>query len=281
MMRWWLDDDLLGTLTLDAATGYIVEEYDLGFPDAQVVATQRTYADGTIDDTAFHGARSVTLLLHLDPRIAPWTTLRDRLAGYLHPARRPYLYLVEPGAGGPRRILVRGDRTGIAVNHPRHNKMQATWVGVDGTIEAADESSITLGSDQVGSETGRVYPTSYPRVYGSPTTLGPFWAANSGSAPAWWQATVYGECTDPVITIGDSTIVLAGLAVDAGHSVTIDCRTRRVYADFAPATSYAGLVDFASSVWAPIPPGGAGATFSAANLGATASCRVTWRETWL
>src|SRR5580765_1940614 len=93
-MHFRLLQDRLGALDLHCDEGYVVNAYNLGFPEIREVKLPNSLDDGTFDVTRFYGARvvsmDVTLKSHtgitpVSPYIAPESVLRDKLMGYLYP----------------------------------------------------------------------------------------------------------------------------------------------------------------------------------------------------
>ena len=64
--HWAIEDPDLGLLELTCDNGYIVTEYDLGFPDVREVTYDRPLNDGTFDLTRYVGSRLVSLTIVLN-----------------------------------------------------------------------------------------------------------------------------------------------------------------------------------------------------------------------
>jgi hypothetical protein len=83
------------TLDLTPANGFAVAVVDLGFPSVRAVAEERPSANGTLDTTSLHGARVVSL--NVKGYGTSLTSIRDQLAAWCRPDRRPYLVVDRDG----------------------------------------------------------------------------------------------------------------------------------------------------------------------------------------
>jgi hypothetical protein len=286
-----LDDPKLGTLSLDCATGYVVNVYDLGAPAVRADVSDRFNTDGTVDLTRHSGARTVQVQVTLDGNVRPFSRLRDRLAAYTQPDRRPTLTIREPGDTRVRRLQLRGNAAGIPVSSPKINKMTAAWVCPSGLIEGVEANTQRLTPTRL--EEGRTYDRVYDRVYGVTGTTGgrhvittdegphlvaedgthlvtedsggagggPAGSAlltNAGTKDAHWIARLHGALTNPVLNIGDQRLFFTangGLVIAPGQTIVVESRGQQVYYDDGIGTPALQFLDFAASRWGTIAGG--------------------------
>ena len=110
-------DGLDPLLLDDWDTGIVCEELDLGWPSIRAVAEDRPGGDGSIDTTAFHGARVVSVKLSVLNDESSRRFLLDRLHSFMHPARRPVMEWTDPSGGDLRAINLRpADASGPLTN---------------------------------------------------------------------------------------------------------------------------------------------------------------------
>lgn len=174
-MDWRIEDTDLGVLPLHCDLGYIVTEYDLGWPEVRAVSYDRPLADGAFDLTRYFGQRSVTLSITLngEARDVPEAALRTDLAKYLHPRRRPVLSFIEQGTYRRKRMVVRGSEMRMAMADLHRNKMIVNMVCSTPYIESYEVESAMIS----------VSPAS-----GARTTV----VANDGDVDADWQVVISG-----------------------------------------------------------------------------------------
>lgn len=280
----------LGTLILTCDYGYVVNSYDLGFPEVRSNVANRTFDDGTLDYTQFQGGRTVQLALTLDGGVASNSSLRDRLSAYLQPDRRVEFRIQEPRDLRMRRMLLRGSKGGVAVSHPKFNKMTAAWQCPSGVIEGLTPHVVSVGPTTT--EVGRTYDLTFDRTYATSGVSGGL-ATNAGTRAAQWTIRMYGALTNPVITLTDGAVQASlrftangGLVLAAGQVIVIESTGHLAYYDdgaYTPALQY---LDFLTSTWFKI-PGGDGVTphdatvsLSASSFGAAGRIEVTFYDTW-
>jgi hypothetical protein len=272
----------LGILSLDCDTGYVVTELDLGFPVVRESVWNLPLRNGTHDDTAFTGARAVSIPMVLDGRKAPTTVLLDRLRAYVNPALRPAL-LFTPADGGVQRILrLRGVDAPAVVKRPRSVEVVAQWVTVgSGLMESAERHCRTLRPGEGQAVGGRTYDWTPPRNY--PDAIGPagsYLIVNEGSAPAAWTATVYGAITNPVLTINGQRVAFTrhgGLDLANGNYVVLDAEARTVLAD--NGESRYDRWDFTAG-WPLLRAGDNYVDLAGDAHDASASVEFCWRSAW-
>jgi hypothetical protein len=180
-MDWRIESPKLGMLDLHCDTGYIVTEYDLGWPDVRAVEYDRPLAHGTYDLTRFFGARAVTLTITLNGERAQIAEamLRTRLAAFLNPSARSVLSFVETDWARRRRMVVRGHKLNAKTTDRFSNNVIATFICANPFVES--------------------YETQCETVDVSPAAGGPHKtvAHNEGDVAAEWIVEISGVNLDP------------------------------------------------------------------------------------
>lgn len=242
-MHFRLIDDGLGALDMSCDTGYIVRQYDLGFPAVREVSYENSLDDGTYDQTQFVGARAVTLDVMLRPTqnidgtgvqySAP--RMRDALFAYLHPGRRPMLYFSEHGDDRVKQVQLRGSQLSAPMSQPRFNAVNAGWVAPFGLIESYQLHYVTAYLDEAAGDFD-------------------FPVQNDGNVGAHWQIEILGEITTPRFMLDGNTDMILELEYESeiGDTVIIDSFTKTVSINGVPV-GYRYLND--NSSWFTIPPG--------------------------
>jgi hypothetical protein len=179
-MNWRLDSPDLGILELECDMGYIVTDYDLGWPDVRRVEYDRPLAHGIYDLTRFFGGRSVTLSITLDGErvMTAEAMLRTRLAKFMNPSARSVLSFVEEDWHRRRRMVVRGGKLNAKTSKRFHNHMIANFVAANPFVES--------------------YETECAVIDISPATGSPKHVAvhNDGDVAAEWIAEITGVPLD-------------------------------------------------------------------------------------
>lgn len=141
---------------------------------------------------------------------------------------------------------------------------------------AADgESSVSTGFPVGG--TGRTYPRSYPRVYGSAGTGGIVAAANAGSVAVPWQATITGPWVNPTILhVASGRQLTINVTLAAAEILTVDSAVQSILLG-GSASRFSSLVQPAS--WFSLLPGSNDIRFGGASGSGTA--QLAWRSAWL
>jgi hypothetical protein len=272
----------LGTLDLTAANGYVVGQYDLGYPAPRAVTDPYAAADGEVDLTAFHGPRAVTLWITLKGDVETCSVLRDRLWGWMLPGLRPVLMFREPRDGRTRRMKIRAQDASLRVEHPRWNLVQLTWVCADGLIESEEELQIVV-RPAATSEPGRPYPLSFDRDYPG-SAAGAYYVENLGTTAAHWVAILYGAIENPVITSEGKVLDFrssGGLNLQPGQLVVLSSQGQTVAFDGDPANSGLQFLDWATSEWFTIAPGRHWLRLDATTYDDNAALVLYYRHTWL
>lgn len=263
------------TLSLSPAEGFHGVGVDVGSPTVRDVVDDRPGDDGTIDATAHHGARTVTITATVTDTATDTTaTVLARLATWCHPARRFWVWLEVDGV--IRQIYCRPDKVAAPLA-ARLRSVQLQLVAPTGLLEATSLSSVWL--PPVGSAAaGRTYPLTPPRSYPAAGPSGPMTVVSAGSAPAPWVAKIYGPCTDPVLHSGDDQVSTTGLTVAAGDYLEVDSQERTVRLNGEAGASRYGFLDFPNVTWWRIQPGLNTLRLTAATASAPAGCRLEWRD---
>ena len=269
------------TFEFDLLHGVVVEELDLGFPEVRGPVIDRTDADGTIDLSAFHGARAVTIRAAVLPEGAHTLgSVIDRLRSFCHPSARPWLYFDVDGE--QRRVRLRADQQSAPLTHTDFRRFQASWVAPDGVIEAADLVTVTVPAS-VGDEAGRTYDLTFDRDYPPSETSGQTVVTNDGTTDVSPIVRVYGPCSDPRL-ISDTRQVeveFVGLTVPFGDYLEVDMRDRTARINGLPAASRMSRLNFARSAWWTLAPGENLVRFTPGSFSPPSSMEVRFRPAWL
>lgn len=242
-MHFRLVNDRLGNLDLDCENGYVLNQYNLGFPEVREVKVPNSLDDGNFDVTRFIGARAVSLDVTLKPHIgltpaSPYVNaeayLRDRLLAYLYPGIRSRLLFSEHGDKRVRQILLRGSQASLAVNKPLYNKVNAAWIAPRGTLAAYDERCYLFRFGETSGETMDLI------------------IVNEGTVPVTWRATISGYSLHPRLILNGREILRLDYVAQPGDVITLDSFSQTITINGQPA-SYAYIED--DAVWFKIPPG--------------------------
>lgn len=279
------------TLELDdCEAGYLVQSVEVGAPEARDVVDPRTMSDGAVDRTAYVGARAITINLRLVRGPSRRQQLLDALAPFLHPGRRSWL-TIAAADWEPRMYRVRADDWSAPWERPLDLEMALSWrtAGSNPFAVGLDENAINLApstgavagrayNENAGPPPGRVYDRTYPAAA---TTVAPI--VNAGSAPADFEADVYGPLTG--FTIANLTtggqLAFPTLTVPAGSYVAISSATHTVLMNSDPASSRYSYLDFAHSAWFRLAPGLNRMTVQSSSFSAPAQTVIRWRDTYM
>lgn len=294
-MSMYLTDDTLGRLDLGPmvmggglqdcnADGYVVTNWIIGAPDVRAVVREKALGNGTDDDTRFLGARAVSVNVVVDVNKADPQLSLDRLEQYTKPRYRPRLHWTVPGSTQERSMLVRGVSAPTSIQGRQAHVMSVSWVGPLGIIESPQQSSITInpGSD---TEDGRTYDLDFDRVYPFSLGIGDRLVVNAGTEVADWEATIFGSCEDPVLTINGIDMAFTntgGIAIGGGTSLVLASRDATVYLNGDPTESRYDKLNFTEWSWEQVrlQPGNNIVSYSAAVLGAGSTVQFRWRSAW-
>lgn len=283
-MNFTLTDSVLGTLPLDCAHGYVITNYDLGWPDVRAVVNPRTNADGMIDTTAWFGARTVSLNLALNGNKGACAVLRDQLAAFVHPARRPVLTFQEDFDTRIRAMSLRGAQSGAPISHRLFNQMAVSWLCPNGIMEASVGKVTTVfASSSSGTVTGIVFPITFPITFPSYPVEGQATVVNAGTADAYPILRMYGPIVDPYIDqIGlGQRLAFTGLTIPAGSYVEINTRTKTVLFLSDPNQSQYDKIDYTVSSWWRLLPGVNLIRYQGASFSPPANLEIRWSDVWI
>lgn len=243
-----LEEPNLGVLDLTCDNGYVITQYDLGYPNVRPVVYDIANDNGTYDITRYFGARTVTLDIALratvdvegkQPMGVSEPELRDRLLAYLQPGRRPTLVFQEHTDSRVRTMMLRAESASLAVSQPQFNKLSVSWVAPRGVIHSYGKNCVNWTFDA-----SNVDPLNFALT-------------NAGNMPAHWTAQLNGAVYYPKFTLHPGTSRARSIQLEyvsaGGDAVIIDSFTRRVSIN-GVETGYK-YVDVASKDWFLIPPG--------------------------
>lgn len=249
----------LQSFAFDDAQGIVMVALDLGDAEVRAVSESAPDADGTIDTTAFTGARSVAIHVRFDG--TTWAT-RQLLRAYTAPKLRPTL-IFQLAADAPIQqvTLRRGSFSDVIDEDFVQNgvlDVTVQWVAPLGVLESNDLHTFTIWSGGDGTPApGRTYPLVFARSYPAALVQGTGPVINGGSADAYPLVKLYGPATNPAIdnsTQGRS-ITFTGLTIAVGEYLEIDLRNHTVRMNGDPLDSRYSSLDFATSAWWTLSPG--------------------------
>jgi hypothetical protein len=288
----YLTDPTLGRLDLDCADGFVVTEFEIGWPEVREVMTPRSLSDGLVDTTAYLGKRPVTVSLRYDQTKLATQNLIDLVTPYLSPRYRPQLVWTvqqtDPGCVGPsatvetvRSLRVRGVDGPLVVNAPKYLSMILQWVAQDPYTTSLDQScavALLTGSE----EFGRTYDLTFDRDYPYSPQYGVTSFTPLGNAPMDWTGTITSEVTSPEILINDTTVTFAGLILLPGQTINIDTQERTILRNNDPNDSLYGLTNFQDWTWDEIrlTPGENQIRLQAASYAGEPSFTLCWYDQW-
>jgi len=271
------------SLAIQPNDGVALQSLDLGWPNAREVVEERTDADGTVDTTAYHGPRvvSMTLTLYGPDRKA----VVDNLRSFCSPRSRPYLLIdATPEWAQVRRVRLRSsDQSGVllAVGQATTSSLQVSWVAPDGVLEGADAVETVVPASGATSQ-GVSFPLSFPMSFpaaasGTATTV-----TNSGNTGADPIVRMYGPCTGPRLSVdGGGMLDFPTLVIAAGDYVEINFTERSALVNSMADSSRYGYLTFATASWWQLQPGPNAVRFSPASFSGASQAVVTFRPTWL
>jgi hypothetical protein len=256
---------------------WAVTKVDLGSPDVREQVTSRTWADGTIDRSAWVGARGITI----EATAVAGQDAVDDLRGWCHPSRRPWLHVELADWPGTRRIQVRGasitgDLTALQPD------VQLQFKGPAGVLEDVDEQVVEVWPAATA-EPGMREPLTFPFTFVAGNPPGAAELQVSGTAPAWPVIDLYGPVSSPVLHhLGaDELVSFPLLSVLAGDFIRIDMGGRTITSLGDPGASRYSALDFSTSTWWPLTPGVNRVSLTCASAGSGAMARIRWRSRWL
>lgn len=284
-MRLWLQHDLLGEFQLSDYQGVRTATLDDKTPAVRTSTEARTNADGEDDNTAYHGARAITLTMHLEGGVdggGPVEDLIDMLAAYTTPNLRPYLYKDAQNGRAVRRIKLRGESLSAPRELPGYAAVQASWSAPSGVWESAVEVTVPIPAGATP-EPGLVLPTKLPHTFPESTITGSVGVLNYGNRPASPVMRLYGPCVNPKlvnITTGLQQSLI-GLTLAADQYAEVDTVACTIRLNGRPAESLDAYRDWTNTAFWRLAPGLNSIRYTPASYGApTPSAELVFRETY-
>lgn len=288
----YLTDPTLGRLDLDCADGFVVTEFEIGWPEVREVMTPRSLSDGSVDTTAYLGKRPVTVSLRYDQTKLATQNLIDLVTPYLSPRYRPQLVWTvqqtDPGCPGPaasvetvRSLRVRGVDGPLVVNAPKYLSMVLQWVAQDPYTTGLEQScavALITGAE----EFGRTYDLSFDRQYPYSPQYGVTSFTPLGNAPMDWTGTITAEVTSPEILINNTTITFGTTVLLPGQTINIDTQERTILRNNDPNDSLYGYTNFQDWTWDEIrlTPGENQIRLQADSYAGQPSFTLCWFDRW-
>jgi hypothetical protein len=288
---WTLIEPTLGYLPLTLDYGYVLTNYEIGSPTQRENTQLIPNADGEDDFTTFMGSRVVLLQVRLPGPAGDRQAAARMLRAYHSAARRVTLLWDhdDPGIVGTVQIVGRGLGADFKVPPALGpNTVAMSFRCPDGIFQSTEEHVRVLTAASVAALTGRVYDTTYDRVYPAGTGVaGATIVPNAGSAYAWPVYRLYGPLTNPrlrnLTSGGDLNFNQnGGLVVIAGDYIEI--RPREATANVnGGSTSVLNKVDYSTVDWSKfrLAPGDNTFTLDATSTGATSRAEITYRDAWI
>jgi hypothetical protein len=291
-MSLYLLDDQLGRLDLDCDNGFVVINFDIGWPRERPVVRDRALTDGVQDDTKYLGQRAVTVALRLDSSKHPTQSLLDQVTPYLSPRRRPLLVwnVQAPSAfvcglqDDPtyeRTLRLRGTNMPLSVNQPKYTTIICQWVSTDSYALSLNETCAVAGVTGT-EEDGRSYDLDFDRSYPFSLPFGVTQFNVLGNAPSDWTGTVTGEIEDPQLLINGVLVTFVGLTLLAGQTINIDTKERTILRNNDPNDSVFGFSNFSDWAWDELrfQSGTNTIRLQGDNTVGDPSFTVCWRDAW-
>lgn len=280
-----LEDAQLGSLQIDNASGYILQTYNLGWPSVREVMQNKTDANGARDRTVLHGPRafSVAVQLNSESSGVASAVLRDRLAAFAHPARRPVAYLQEAGDSRERLLRLRGTTVAVPMMHPLFNAMTVSWIVPSGVIESAARSTFRVNAADLTGADGITFPITFPISWPTAIASGSGTLTTVGNADTPPVLRIYGPCTDPVVVHVEQEKQLAftGLTIAAGQFLEVDVDRRTVLYQGNTNDPRYDTLDFSVSEWWQLLPGQQTIRFLPATSSPPSLVELEWADMWL
>jgi hypothetical protein len=182
---WTLIEPTLGYLPLTLDYGYVLTNYEIGSPTQRENTQLIPNADGEDDFTTFMGSRVVLLQVRLPGPAGDRQAAARMLRAYHSAARRVTLLWDhdDPGIVGTVQIVGRGLGADFKVPPALGpNTVAMSFRCPDGIFQSTEEHVRVLTAASVAALTGRVYDTTYDRVYPAGTGVaGATIVPNAGS----------------------------------------------------------------------------------------------------
>lgn len=270
-----------------SADPIFLTEYDLGFPEMRETAQEAAGQSGTIDLTTLHGGRNVSMeLVVVDDGTMTRHQRADLLRILCHPAKRPYLYVLQDGWSAERRMVLRGNQFSMAVDSTAKARLKATvaWAAPYGVLESTTVSEYHIRP--AGGGSGWTFSHSFPSTnvrFTASNSTSVTSIVNTGTATAAPVFRISGTMTGPTIRNGTTgeVLTLPNMSVPAGQFVDVDVAARTVYLNGTPGSTYYQYIDWSTSTWWEFQPGTNLLSLSALAQDSSAELVVFFRERWL
>lgn len=276
-----------------SANGVYVAKVDIGAPAVREVAYDLPDRDGVLDQTAFVGARLITLSGQVIASAEAGTRqqILDRLQRFCRPGTRPTL-TVAMNDDEPRVIGLRPDQCAAPIERPGRCPVAASWKAPDPRWYAAGPDGTPVVASvivypPVSSSQGRAYNLTFARQYPSAWGGSGFAVATvEGSTATWPTHRIDGPATNPYVTTSDpagntTRIDFASLTLAIGEYVEIDTAARTVWLNGDPGADRYSTLDFAATRWGPIHPGPTTISFNAEAFASPSRLVTTWQPAYL
>lgn len=255
----YLTEPTLGTLDLECTEGFVVVDFQVGWPEVREVITPRALSDGSIDTTYYLGKRPITVTLRFDQTKLATQNLIDLVTPFLSPRYRPQIvWSVQqsgPWCPGPaasvetiRSLQVRGADGPLVVNAPKYLQMVLQWVAQDPYTTGLNQFcavALITGAE----EFGRVYDLTFDRDYPYSPQYGVTAFTPLGNAPMDWVGTITAELVNPNVLINNTTIDFSGVTLLPGQTIIIDTLERTILLNGDPNSSLYGSTNFQDWTW--------------------------------
>lgn len=283
------DDDagVLGPLVLSREYGFIVSSFDPGFPSVRDDLQPRVQADGMRDYTQFYGESTVAIeAMIVPPTGVSRQSLVDLLAQYCHPKVRAYIHwTLNDSPSESRCLMIRGSRLSRAITASNRLAVQCQWVAARGVQESSSVHTVSVPlSSGTLSLTGRSYPLSFPRDYGTLTLpQGTADAHNNGNQTTYPLIRVWGSVTNPdIINVTTGKRYKLIVSIPAGAYLDIDTGQQTILMNGDPLDSRYGTMDNALSTWWGLVPGENMIAFYAdSSTGTGVKADFIYRDAWI
>lgn len=280
----YLTETTLGQLDLDCdPDGFVVSQFEIGFPDVRPVVAPRALADGVLDTTRFVGQRAITVTITLDQTKAATQDLLDSLMPYLSPRYRPRLvYSVQEPVVNPNHVRsfeVRGVSAPTVIRGPKFQTVVCQWVALDHRATSIEERCYV--GVPGGVESGRSYDLDFDRDYPPSLPPGIVYFTMNGNDPADWTARIVGAIEDPILVVNNIDITFTGVTLTAGQVLEISTRDRTMI--LGGNLSVYGESNFIDWTWDSLllQPGSNTISLQGTNPDSNSNVLFCFRDTWL
>lgn len=281
----YLTEPTLGQLDLNCdPEGYVVSQFQIGFPSARPVVKLRALADGVLDTSRFVGQRAISISITLDQTKMATQDLLDMLMPYLSPRYRPRLvYAVQEPVTNPSHIRsfeVRGVDAPLVINGPKFQTVVCQWVALDHRATSVDQSCENVFPTST-TEFGRPYDLVFDRDYPASPPVGLTNVTMAGNDPADWVAEIVGGVGDPILEVNGIQITFTGVTLTSGQLLRIDTRERTMIQ--GGNLSVYGNSNFVDWEWDDLllRPGNNTLRYGGTSAEATSYVLFCWYDTWL